>query len=220
MEKEYQLVSTLLLKLQARLDYFAKRSNARWAGCCSEGHPGDSDEPSSAYVVEPKISIRNAREARALILVIAREGKVPDSLYPLLIAYQERIWKFNEPIYIKLKIALQFLLDRRFNNQSPIREAIEAILGFHHRSFFGNDLRLAAEVLRRSELKIRALQRSKIRRAGLPKRPKERAEPAHRWLPSWQKQFDPWLVDFSAEEDPVWELVSPAEVAFHFGRLA
>jgi len=221
MEKEpYRTVSTLLLRLQSRLAAFVSRGSESWAGCSSEGTLDYPAESHTAYVIEPRISIRNSREARALVLVLANRGEpVPDSLYPLLVAYQERIWKLNEPIYVKLKIALQFLIDRRFNPRAPIKEAIEGLLRFHHRSFEGNDLKLATAVLQRSEVKIRALQRSKVRRAGMPKRPKERAEPAHEWLPSWQKQYQPWPVTTMEEdEDPVWEILSPAEVALHFGR--
>lgn len=172
-----------------------------------------------AYAVEPKIPIRNSREARALILAIVEEGfQGLDAWYQILEAYQERIWKLNEPVYIKLKIALQFLLDRRFNASSPIKEAVKAVLRFHPRSYFGNDLRIAAEVLRRIGYRIRALQRSKIKRCGIPKRPREQAKPAHAWLPSWERQYQPWFDNFGEEEPPIWELLSPTEALLHFGR--
>lgn len=211
-------LSPLFQKLAARLAHFQRLETMSWAGCSSEDAQETSDK-GKAYVMEPRLSIRNSKEARALILAITRSGMNYDALYPLLFSYQERIKRMKEPIYERLKIALQFLLDRNFSPESPTRQAIEGILHFTERSYNGNDLNLAHEVLRRSEIKIRVLSNSKNRKPGVPKRPKERAEPTHDWLPSWQKQYiaEP---PTSSEEDevPIWELLSPSEVAFHFGR--
>jgi len=212
---ENQTSSTLLLKLTLRLKNFLDLGVPTWAGCSSEEHPGEK-LANTAYVFEPRISVRTSKEARALVLVLAREG-VPDAVLPLLIELQDRFSKRKEPVYIRLNIAIQFLVDRRFHPDCPTRKAIEGIMNYKDRSFQGNDLRLATEVLRRSELKIRALQRSKVQR-GFPKRPKERAEPAHEWLPGWEKQIISENLTFEEEEDPIWDLLSPTEVAGHFGR--
>lgn len=214
-------VSKLLQRLQHRYEKYCFRgSHDSWAGCSSEDLSGGTEGVNTAYVFEPRIGIRTSREARALILVLVREERQKwESIIPLLVAYQEKIWKREEPVYVVLKVALQFLIDRGFNANSPIQAAIEGLLNYHPRSFLGNDLKLASEVLHRSEIKIRALQRSKVRSPGQPSRPKERAEPTHEWLPSWQQQFRREEVDsWEAEDDPIWEVLSPTEVALHFGR--
>jgi len=215
--EETKKVSSLLLKLQTRLESFTKLISLSWAGCSSEDSQENSDYHDKAYVFEPRIVVRTSKEARALILVLAREG-CPEALYPLLISLQERFSKKKESVFQILNVAIQFLIDRRFSPESPTREAIEGILNYQRRSFLGNDLSKGFEILRKSELKIRALQRSKARKSGLPKRPKELAEPTHEWLPSWEKQYKSDPKHFEIEEDPIWELLSPTEVAFHFSR--
>jgi len=210
-------VNILILKLQTRLNCFLREESRRWAGCSSQETSEGEVSSHTAYAFEPRISARKSREIRALILVLAKEG-VPDALIPLLVELQQRMMKKKEAVFQSLCIATQFLIDRRFNSNCPTTEAILGVLGYTERSYQGNDLRLASDVLQRSGLKIRALQRSKVRRTSLPRRPKERAEPAHTWMPSWEKQYQPSPADFEEEEPHICELLSPSEVAFHFGR--
>jgi len=209
-------LNQIVTVLQSRYDRFCYAEYHSEAGCGSEGSPENLDIH-NAYVFEPRFKARTAKEIRALILVIATEGFRMDALYPLLVELQERIVPKKEPVFLPLKISLQFLIDRRFNETQPIKEAIQAILGYHLRSYRGNDLRIAAEILRRTSLKIRALQRSKVKRLGTPKRPKERAEPAHTWLPGWQIQYIP-RKDYTNDEEviPIWEILSPVEVLHHY----
>jgi len=214
-EQPGQRAARLVVKLSERYLAIQREAVSR-AGCSSEGYPED-EGLHSAYVFEPRLKARTAREQRALLLYVAQEGLV-EAVYPFLFSLQEANAKKKDPVFVRLNIAIQFLIDRTFNSAQPVKEAVEDLLLFHQRSYLGNDLRIAAEVLQRTNLKLRALQRSKAIRSSL-KRPKERAEPAHDWLPRWQAQYLPEVSHFDAEEDPIWELLSPAEVTHHFRRL-
>jgi len=207
--------SRLVLALTERYNALQRAAVSR-AGCSSEGNPGGEEDNALAYVFEPKLKVRTAREQRALILYVAREG-LSEALYPFLLYLQERNARMKEPVFEVLNIAIEFLINRRLNPSQPIKEAVERILAYHPRSYLGNDLSVASEVLKRFNLKLRALSRSKACRSSL-KRPKERAEPAHDWLPSWKAQYLPESSHFVEEVDPIWELLSPAEVSFHLGR--
>jgi hypothetical protein len=109
-------------------------------------------------------------------------------------------------------------MDRRFNQDQPIRCAVNGILSYTDRSYKGNDRKTGLELLFKTWMKVRALQRSKVKRTAPPKRPKERAEPTHTWLPRWQQQAK-WVDKPPEPETPIWELLSPVEVAHHFARL-
>jgi len=214
-EQPSQRAARLVVKLSERYTAIQREAVSR-AGCSSEGNPED-DKKQNAYVFEPRLKVSSVREQRALLLYVAQEG-LCDALYPFLVVLQECNSKKKEPVFEKLNLAIQFLIDRRFNKDSPVKEAIEGILQYHRRSYLGNDIRLAAEVLNRTNLKLRVLQRSKATKSSL-KRPKERAEPAHDWLPRWSAQYIPEESHFEVEHDPIWELLSPSEVVSHFRRL-
>jgi len=211
-------VAGILEVLTQRLTKFSRLATESWAGCSSEEHPGNEESTTSTYVVEPRIPVRTSKEARAVILAISENGPTPDALVPLLVALQEKYARTKEPVFVRLNIAIEFLLDRRLNPGAPIKEAIRGILKYTERSFNGNDLKLAQTLLERCSLKIRALQRSKVKQSKVPRRPKERAEPTHEWLPSWQQQYQREEGNYEDPGDPIWELLSPSEVAFHFRR--
>lgn len=216
MKQESTKVTLALEGLQTRLNRVLQdRTVQSWAGCCSEDTPDGEPENSTAYVFEPRISARNSREIRALVLAVTLHG-VPVALWPLLVHLQERISKKREPVFEKLNLSIQFLLDGALDRETA-REAVLKLLRYTPRSWKGNDEELALQVLRRSELRIRALQRSKASRSSL-KRPKERAEPTHEWLPGWQHQFQSCPGTDWSEEINFVELLSPSEILCHLAR--
>jgi len=211
------MVSQVLGKLLHRLGYALSASTSQsWAGCNSEDSP-ESEGITHAYVVEPGIRAKSLRDLRALVLVLVNEPCEGKDGYLIYDAIHRKVSLMKDESWNKLKIALEFLLDRRFNEKQPIKEAVNAILHFTHRSYDGNDRQTGLEILKRTWLKVRALQRSKVKRLGAPKRPKEVAEPTHEWLPSWQTQYQS-VEEPPEPETPIWELLSPVEVAFHFSR--
>lgn len=210
-------VSKLLADLSFRFHYALLRSgNQAWAGCSSEDSP-DPEQQLSAYVAEPGIAARSSRELRAAVLVLVNEEHGED-VYLVADLIQRRVARMKGEVWTKLKVALQFILDRRFHPDQPVKDAVNGLLNYHPRSYTGNDLNTGVDVLRRTWVRVRALQLSKQRRSGVPKRPKERAEPTHDWLPGWQSQYQPDVLDHQEPEIPIEELLSPAEVAFHFSR--
>lgn len=210
-------VSKILAKLLSRLEYaLSRKLHCSGAGCSSEDSPEYQVEFNNAYVAEPGVRAKSLRDLRALTLVLVNEAQSVDT-YLVLDMIQRKVERQKDESWVKLKIALEFLLDRRFNPEQPTKEAVNAILGYTERSYKGNDQKTGLEILQKTWVRVRALQRSKVKSPGTPKRPKERAEPTHEWLPSWKEQYQP--VEQPPEpETPIWELLSPVEVAFHFNR--
>lgn len=183
------------------------------AGCSSEDSPEYTTN--TRFVVEPNTGSWRASELRALVLWYAQnQVSIDEADWFTLFSIQEGISKKKDPIFVRLNIAIQFLIDRNFNKENPIKEAVKGILQYTDRSFFGNDLRLVSKVLRQRQLRVRALQTKKAYRSSL-KRPKERAEPAHDWLPKWHEQYLPEETHFREEDTPIHELLSPTEVLAH-----
>lgn len=211
--------SVLLMRLFNRyLAISSRMTGSCAAGDLSEVAPEEEQRSHYAYVFEPRLCVRGVRDIRALLLYIVQQDKRTWScLVPFLLHYQELNWKRKEPAYQAINLAIQFIVDGRFDPSSPIRDAVEGILNYQVRSYLGNDLHRAENVLRFSNLKLRALQHSKAIRSSL-KRPKERSSPVHTWLPNWKAQYQPEESHFEEPEDPIWELLSPSEVASHFLR--
>jgi len=213
-------VPSLLHSLLVRLNHVVNKVSNSWAGCSSDDSLGNSEEPLQAYVVEPGGIVRNSKEIRALLLVLSKESDDSSrtGIFQHLLSIKEFCDSKKEPIFLKLSIALSFLIDRRFEDVELRNLAVQRILNFKNRSYYGNDEERGTRLISRFKLFVRALQHSKVRLLGVPKRPKERAEPTHEWLPSWQQQFDRNNSSFEEEEDHISDLLSPSEVAFHFGR--
>jgi len=210
--------SPLLARLVSRFQFcvLQRVGNQPWAGCSSEGNPAEDHVNSTAYVAEPRIKARSLRDLRALVLVLVNE-QLSDDPYLVFTAIWDKLEKRTDRSYEKLKVSLQFLMDRRFNVNQPTQEAVNLMLGYHPRSYTGNDLERGLSILKATLVSIRALQRSKAV-TGLPQRPKERAEPTHEWLPSWQQQARTDDDNPDPTGDPIWELLSPVEVVYHLSR--
>lgn len=207
----------ILRQITKHYDYALRRlDHQTWAGCSSE-ESLDNSGVSTAYVVEPRIRVTKPKDFRALILVLTLEAN-PTEAYIVLDALWEKVKTRKTPEWTELKIALQFYLDRRFDENQPTQEAVLAMLGYRRRSYLGNDRKRGMEILRNFRLKVRALQNSKVRRPGMPKRPKERAEPTHEWLPSWQVQSQAFETSVLEDQPELHELLAPSEILHHLSR--
>jgi len=213
-------VHSLVVALTKRLEYSftSKRSNAKRAGCSSEEYPGELNDLNNAYVAEPILPVRNSKDIRALILCLFKEEKADvDQLKSHLLTLLERCQSKKEVVFEKLSISLNFLINDLHSRRDLNREAVFELLGYTERSYQGNDEKRALGILEKFKLRISARQRSKVRRSSQPKRPKERAEPAHLWLPSWEKQY----LSASYDDQPEYhisELLSPSELIHYLRR--
>lgn len=205
-------VSKLLLLLEDRYSTLLKKTVESRAGCCSLETQENEEKETNRMVVEPTIRIRSVKELRAFLLTIVDYDLSWSLKYHLTILL-DRLPR--SPEFDKVKLALNFILDSRFQSIELNREAVKLLLNYRTRSFYGNDLKRGIQTLERIGYKIRVLLSRKVSKSQL-KRPKERAEPAHEWLPSWQNQNKE--SDWREEEPDIWDLLAPAEVKFHFSK--
>jgi hypothetical protein len=212
-------VPFLLQRLLSRLNHAVRKSSKSWAGCFSEDSQGNLEEKYTAYVVEPGGVARNSKEIRALLLVLSFcDDSLRKGVFQHLVQILEISVKKKDPIFEKISIATSFILNGNFDSHDLRMEAARKILNFKERSYNGNDKERGTRILSCLKLHVRALQHSKVRSTKVPKRPKEKAEPTHEWLPPWQHQFLRESSSFEEEDDHISDLLSPSEVAFHFGR--